>query len=115
MRPSCPREQTDARAPPDSLLCPANWDRICPWSAFWYSLPSAPHSNGKVRVFLFTLSRHGNLKDAGRMISDVAEKKVSVVVHGTSRNVVRNPRGMFKLRHFVSFEGLRIKAPNHPF
>src|SRR5215469_17830752 len=68
-----------------------------------------------MRVFLFTLRRHGNLKDAGGMISHVAKKQVSIVVHGTSRNVVRNSGGMFELGHFLSFERPGVEAPNHPF
>src|SRR5215469_3035438 len=115
MRPSCPREQTDAQAPPDKLLYPANWDRICPWFAWFVNPRLAPHPNRKVRVFLFTVGRHGYFKYARRAISDVAEKKVSIVVHGASRNVVCDPRGMLELGHFLSFERLRIEAPNHPF
>src|SRR5215469_1546072 len=115
MQPSCPRAQTDGQAPPDKLLRPANWDRICSLSPWLLILALTPHSNGKVRVFLFTFSRHGNLKDAGGMISDVAKKQVSVVVHGPSRNVVRNSSGMFELRHFLSFERSGVEAPNHSF
>ena len=73
----------------------------------------APHPNRKVRVLPLPVSRHRDFEDAGRVISNVAEEEVAIVIHSASGNVVRQARGMLQSSDFLSLKRLGIEAPYH--
>src|SRR6185437_8581885 len=43
----------------------------------------------------------------------MAKEQISVVVHCTARNIIRNPGGMLELCHFRPLERSRVKAPHY--
>ena len=64
-------------------------------------------------VFSFAVGRHRHLKDARRTIAYVSEEQITIVVHGASRNIVRQAGRMLELGDFLALQRFGIETPYH--